>query len=366
PPAETCNAIDEDCDTLVDEGVVARTTPGPTSPTGSDAKLANITGGYVGVRRDGSTTQAYRVDTAGEVRGTPDTYVTLESANVQSVDIERLSDTQWTVASTIGGVGVQHRLLGLDGSGNPTITHSRLVADTSATGVSRVATNSTATGMIIYRSAVGGVSVVRTAAMVALGNNTATSGTTLPGTDHRPELGMDVAGVSGTNFVITWVQGTTPQVRVALLSGTTVTSNTVVGAGSNPSLVRDASGNFGLVYTGSDNLPRFHHLTSSLTCVQGGAPSSCAHTLGTRTVNAPVGGSVSQRTLDIAADGNAFWVAARVSDGEQVFRVSGSTTHDSIHRAIASTQWISVGAQDGRPLVPRGSTGYSHDTYGCP
>ncbi len=363
PPAETCNSIDEDCDTVVDEGVIARTTPGPTLVLGNDAKLANIAAGYVAVRRVAATTEAYRVDTAGEVRGTPDAFVTLEASNVVSVDIDRLSDTQWGVASTINGTGVQHRLLGLDGSGNPTVTHSRLVADTSANGVSRVANNSTAAGMVIYASG----AVVRTAVMVALGNNTATSGTTLPGTQHRPELGMDVAPAGGTNFVITWVQGTTPQVHVALLSGTTVTSNAAVGAGSNPSLVRDASGNFGLVYTGSDNLPRFHHLTPTLTCLEGGgARTTCAQTLGALTVNAPAGGFVSHRTLDIAADGNTFWVSARVSSGEQLFRVSRLTTHDSVFRAINATVWMSVGAQGGRPLVPRGSTGYSHDTYGCP
>jgi hypothetical protein len=98
---------------------------------------------------------------------------------------------------------------------------------------------------------------------------------------------MDVAGAGGTNFVIVWVQGTSPQVHIAQMSATTVTNSAVLGAGTNPSLVRDASGNFGVVYVGSDNLPRFHHLTPTLTClVGGGARNTCARTLGTRTVNA--------------------------------------------------------------------------------
>jgi hypothetical protein len=295
PPAETCNSIDEDCDTVVDEGVIVWTTDGDQSPRGNDVKLANITGGYVAVRRWSDTltptvftTQAYRVDTAGVVRGMPDTFVTLEASNVGSVDIDRLSDTQWAVASTINSTGVQHRLLGLDVNGNPTVTHSRLVADNTAQGISRVAINSTLSGMVIYQSGLALSGVVKTSAMTATGNNNPVNGTTLPGTDHRPGLGMDVAPAGGTNFVITWVQGTTSEVRVALLSGTTVTSNLPVGAGTNPSLARDASGNFGLVYTGSDNRPRFHHLTPSLTCVVGGgARDTCAHTLGTLTVNAP-------------------------------------------------------------------------------
>lgn len=234
---------------MVDEGVIARTTPGPTLVLGNDAKLANIAAGYVAVRRVAATTEAYRVDTAGEVRGTPDAFVTLEASNVVSV-IDRLSDTQWGVASTINGTGVQHRLLGLDGSGNPTVTHSRLVADTSANGVSRVANNSTAAGMVILR-------VRRRGANRRHGGPRKQHG---PRAERRcpgPSIGQnghDVAPAGGTNFVITWVQGTTPQVHVALLSGTTVTSNAAVGAGSNPSSERDASGNFGLVYTGSDIL----------------------------------------------------------------------------------------------------------------
>jgi hypothetical protein len=78
----------------------------------------------------------------GEVRGTPDTFVNIEPSSVVSVDIDRLSDTQWAVASTINGTGVQHRLLGLT-AGDPSITHSRLVADANANGVARVAINST-------------------------------------------------------------------------------------------------------------------------------------------------------------------------------------------------------------------------------
>jgi hypothetical protein len=349
---------------LVDEGLIARTGQSAVA-LGADAKLANGAGDYVAFQRRNAATYLYRVGTDGAVRNGVMTLV--DSSGAVSVDIDRASDTQWLAASTLNGTGVQTRLVGLNGSGDPAVTFSRLVADTNADGVARVAINSVADGRVLYQAG----PAVRTAAIVSLGATTATTGTTLPGTQHRPELGMDIVSRPGTAFgyVIAWVAGASPQVHIAYIISGTVSGDVVVGAGSNPSLDINDVGIVGVTYTGIDNRPRFHSLLPGLNCVNGGgAPNTCAQTLGTLTVNAPPGGFISQRTLDIAADGRAFWVTARVSDGEQVYRVSNAAVHDDLHRAVSTTvtTWMSVGAQAGRPLVLRGNAaGYTHDTYGC-
>ena len=292
--------------------------------------------------------------------------MSIETASVVSVDIDRISNTAWAVVSTIEGVGVSGRILGLNASANPTINDSESATDANASGVARIAANAVTDGFAIYQAG----SAVRLARLDFIG--AAPTPTTMPGAQPRAELGMDIAalGTVQLGYVAAWVTGASPQVQLALISSAgAITSQAALGAGSNPSIEVDDDGNVGVVYVGIDNLPRFHHLTAALMCLDGGGErSTCARTLGTRAVNAPSGGFVSRRTLDIAADGGEFWIAARVLEGEQVFRVSRSTTHDSIFRTVtdAATLFMSVAARDGRALVLRGSSAYTHDPFGCP
>ena len=129
-----------------------------------------------------------------------------------------------------------------------------------------------------------------------------------------------------------------------------------------------SNGVVGVAYAGPDNLPRFHQLTMTLSCVSGGGVrSTCPVTTSTRTVVTPVGAGTFNSTLDIEATGNYYWLVARTSDGEMVQRID-SAVRETVFRVSAATSWITVTpTSTGMPMILRGvGSGYNHNMLGCP
>ena len=165
-----------------------------------------------------------------------------------------------------------------------------------------------------------------------------------------------------------WVAGSNPSVNVAFVSAPSmsVTSNVVVGGGSNPAVAVDRDGNVSLVYVGPDNRIRYHALDSSLDCIGGGAPATCALTPSEQFVATPISAGAFLRTIDIEADGAHFWVAARTTEGELLLRLD-TAVRDHIFRTDGVSSWVSIAALSGAPLMARGGgTGASHRALGCP
>lgn len=361
PPAETCNAVNDDCDSFTDEGARAFATA-VTGPIGSAAKLARGNTGFIGIQRYNSAARLYRIDATGTVIANA---ASVDAADVVSVDIARLSDGSWVTASGFGGGGVNVRLIGLS-AGAPASTDVELVNDSGAGGVARVAANSSTDAMTVYQSG----STVRVAHVDFSGAVAASAA--LPGSTPRAELGMDIAPLGTSNgYVVVWVTGNTPTVNMAIVSAThVVTSNAVLGTGSNPTVAYAAGGAVGVAYVGPDNRPRFHRLTSTLTCVGGAARNTCAITTSTRTVSTPVGAGTFNSTLDVdgsISGASHFWLVARTSDGELVQHLDTALRED-IFRTASTTSWMSVViTSTGDPLISRGAdSGYNHNFLGCP
>ena len=357
PPSEVCNTVDEDCDGFVDEGVRTFSTS-MSAPVGHAAKLASDGSGFVGIQRYGDVALVYRTNASGTVTHSA---TALDSSNVVSVDVGRVSDTQWVTVSARAGSGVNVQRIGLS-SGAPASQDSEFINDNAVNGIARVAANSSTDAMTVFQSG-SSIRVGHIDFAGALATSVA-----LPGSNPRAELGMDIAarGASG-GYVVTWVTGLTPTVNVALVSaGHVVSSNAAVGAGSNPTVAVSTFG-VGIAYVGPDNLPRFHYLTASLNCLSGYARTLCPVVTSTRTVATPIGASTFNSTLDLEGSGNAFWLVARTSDGELVQRLT-TTVSEEIFRASAVTAWITVAsASTGSPMISRGSgTGYNHNQIGCP
>jgi hypothetical protein len=356
PPTEVCNGVNDDCDESVDEGVRTFATAA-TGPLGNAAKLASDGSGFVGILRYNGAARLYRTNASGTVTHSA---TNVDDSDVVSVDIARISDTQWVTASALEGTGVNVRLIGLN-SGAPTSQDVELVNESGTSGLARVAANSASDAMTVYQSG----STMRVGHVDFAG--ALASSVALPGSNPRAELGMDIAARgAGNGYVVAWVTGLTPTVNVALVSANmVVTSNGSVGAGSNPTVAVSDSG-IGVAYVGADNLPRFHYLSSSLNCLGGSLRTLCPVTTSTRTVATPIAATTFNSTLDIAASGSYFWLVARTSDGELVQRLT-TFAREAIFRSSAVTAWISVApTSTGTPMIARGAgTGYNHNFLGC-
>lgn len=359
PPAETCDAVDQDCDGYTDEGV--RTfDESVQGPIGSAAKLARGNTGFIGIVRYNSSARIYRADAAGAVTVAA---ADVDASDVVSVDIARIDTGNWVTASGFSDGAVNVRLIGLPGT-DPVSMDVERVNSSGTGGIVRVAANSATDSMVVYQAG----SAIRVSAVDFVGA-VATS-LALPGSNPRAELGMDVAARgAGNGYLVAWVTGTSPTVNLAIVSaGLVVASNAVLGAGTNPTIAVSSNGVVGVAYAGPDNLPRFHQLTMTLSCVSGGgARNTCPVTTSTRTVVTPVGAGTFNSTLDIEAAGTLFWLAARTSDGEMVQRID-SVARETIFRVSAATSWITVTpTSTGMPMILRGvGSGYNHNMLGCP
>jgi len=359
PPAETCNAVNDDCDGFTDEG--ARTfDESVQGPIGSAAKLARGNTGFIGIVRYNSSARIYRADAAGAVTVAA---ADVDASDVVSVDIARIADGNWVTASGFSDGAVNVRLIGLPSTDPVSLDVERVVSSGTG-GIVRVSANSVTDSMVVYQAG----SAVRVSAVDFAGAVAASLA--LPGSNPRAELGMDVAARgAGNGYLVAWVTGTSPSVNLAIVSaGLVVASNAVLGAGTNPTIAVDSSGVVGVAYVGPDNLPRFHHLTMTLSCVSGGgARSTCPITTSTRTVATPIGAGTFNSTLDIEATGGLFWLVARTSDGELVQRID-SAVRETVFRTAAATSWITVTpTSTGLPMILRGvGSGYNHNLLGCP
>jgi len=358
PPNESCNAVDDDCDGFTDEGVQTFGTS-TTGPLGNAAKLASDGSGFVGVLRYNGVARVYRINASGTVTHSA---ANVDDSDVLSVDIARISDTQWVTASALEGDGVNVRLIGLS-SGAPTSQDVELVNESGTSGLARVAANSASDAMTVYQSG----STIRVGHVDFTG--ALASSVALPGSNPRAELGMDIAARgAGNGYVVTWVTGVTPTVNVAFVSaGLSVTSSGTVGMGSNPTVAVTPYG-VGVAYAGTDNRPRLHYLSPSLNCLNGTTRTMCPVTTSTRTVATPMAASTFHSTLDLETTTNGhLWLVARTSDGELVQRLA-TEVREEVFRTSASTAWISVAVgSTGAPLISRGSgTVYTHNLLGCP
>jgi hypothetical protein len=361
PPAETCNGVDDNCNGFTDEGV--RTFGGSaTGPLGNAAKVARSASGYVGILRYNGLARLYATNASGAVTQTA---TNVDTSDVSSVDIARVSDTQWVTATGFGNGGANVRLIGLS-SGAP-VSQDVELATGSAGGIARVAAISASDAMTVYQSG----SSVRVAHVDFAG--AVAPSVALPGSNPRAELGMDIAAVPyDGGYVVTWVSGLSPVVNIARVSAPsmTVTSSTVVGAGSNPSVALSEQQLVGIAYAGSDGRPRLHVLYPALTCVgpQGAPAADCSAATSDRIVATPVGAGTFDTTLDLVGDGHLFWLAARTTDGELLQRTYGPaySTIDDAFRPATTTAWVSLAVTEGSPLLLRGGgTGFTHNVLAC-
>jgi hypothetical protein len=360
PPSEVCNGMDDDCDGHVDNGI--RTfAAGVTGPLGSAAKLASDGSGFVGILRYNDTARLYRINSSGTVTHGA---TTVDSSDVVSVDIARISNTQWVTASAREGSGVNVRLVGLS-SGAPTSQDVELANNSGTNGVARVAAHSSTDAMTVFQSG----STIRVSHIDFAG--AVAPSVELPGSNPRGELGMDILARGGEapGYIVTWVSGTTPSVNLAVVSrDLEVTMNGVVGAGTNPVLASEASGLFGVAYVGPDGRARLHILyPPTLTCMSNFGPrTGCAFVTSQRTVASPVGAGTFNSTLDLSGTEASYWLVARTTDGELVQRV-GLTVYEEVFRSASTTSWMSVETNSvDWPVIARGGgAGYNHNFLGC-